>query len=65
MQVLRKGKQFEIGGGYGVLAVHAGGYGELMVGTRPAHEAQRLIRQGQIIVDKFLEFSGFFSCRAG
>lgn len=65
VQVLRKGQQLEIGGGYGVLAVYTGRYGQVMVWTRPAHEAQRLICEGQIIVDKFLEFSGFLSCRAG
>jgi hypothetical protein len=65
MQVLCKGEQFKIGGGYGVLAVHARGYGELTVWARPAHEPQRLIRQGQIIVNKFLNFSGLFRGRAG
>ena len=65
MQVLGKGEQLEIGGGYCVLAMHAGGYGELTVWARPAHEAQRLIRQGQIIVDEFLNFFGLFRGRAG
>ncbi len=35
-----------------------------MVKARPAHEAQRLIREGQIVVNEFLEFSGLFR-RAG
>lgn len=65
VQVLGKGKQFEIGGGYGVLAVYAGGYGELTVWARSAHEPQRLIRQGQIIVDKFLNLSGLLRGWAG
>src|SRR5690348_59086 len=65
MQVFCKGEQFKIGGGYGVLAVHARGYGELTVWARPAHEPQRLISQGQIIVNKFLNFSGLFRGRAG
>lgn len=65
MQVLGKGEQFEIGGGYGVLAVYAGRYGELAVWSRSAHETQRLIRQGQIIVNKFLNFSRLFRGRAG
>ncbi len=65
VQVLGKGEQLEVGGGYGVLAVHAGGYGELIVWARPAHEAQCLIRKGQIIVNKFLEFRGLFRRSSG
>src|SRR5690348_8586873 len=65
VQVLGKGKQFEIGGGYGVLAVHAGGYGELTVWARSAHETQCLIRQGQIILDKFLNLSWLLRGWAG
>ena|SRR5690242_20663809 len=65
VQVLGKGKQFEISGGYGVLAVHAGGYGELTVRARSAHETQRLIRQGQIILYKFLNLSWLLRGRAG
>lgn len=65
MQVLGKGEQLEISGTYGVLAVHASRYGELTVLPRPAQEPQRLIRKGQIVVNKFLEFSRLVSHRPG
>jgi len=58
MQVLGKGQQLEIGGSYGVLTVQAGRNRELMVRAWPAHETKRLIRQGEIIVNEFLELAG-------
>lgn len=58
VQIFSEGQQFVIGGRYGVLAMNAGGDGEVVVGPRLAYEPQGLVGQGEIIINKFPEFSG-------
>jgi len=65
MQVLGKGEQLEVAGSDGVLAIQAGRNGELAVRSGPAHEAQRFVGQGQIVVNEFLEFSRLLSGGCG
>ncbi len=58
MEVFDKGEQFEVGSSYRVLAVNAGGNGELTVGSLPAHESECLVCKDQVVLNEFFEFIG-------
>ena len=59
MQVFSEAKQLEIGSRDGVLAVNAGGDGELIIWAGATHESQRLVGQAQVVINEFLQFTGF------
>jgi hypothetical protein len=59
MQVFSEGKQLEIRRRDGVLAVKAGGDGELDVWPGAARKPQRRVRQVQVVINEFLQFTAF------
>ena len=58
MQAFSESQQLETGGRNGVLAGKTYRDGELIVGTGLTLKAQRLVGQGEVIIDKILELAG-------